>query len=138
MLGWLYEESRSLQPDLSSQTSIVPVPGTLRPERGQPFAVQVEIAERKAGAKPVMVLCYAAVTHPVEAEDTLEDPERVLDLCPYSGLGRVLASGGFIYIVFELRPAAGHILRMGRGRANRFGLALTASISPDFVLLAVQ
>ena len=50
---------------------------TLRPEQDQPFAVQIQIAEREAGSQPIVVLCQAAISHLVEAKDALEDAERM-------------------------------------------------------------
>jgi hypothetical protein len=63
---------------------------TLRPERGQAFAMEVQVDQREAGAEPVMVLGDASVAHLVEAEDALQDAERMLDLGPYTRLTAVL------------------------------------------------
>ena len=66
-------------------------PGTLHPQKGKPFAVVVDIDQREAGAQPVVVLFQAPVSHLVEVEDALQDPERMFHLRSNSGLGRVLA-----------------------------------------------
>ena len=61
-------------------------PDTLRREHRQAFAVQIEIHQGEVRAQPVMVLGDASVPHLVEAEDTLQDAERMLDLGPYTRL----------------------------------------------------
>ena len=71
-------------------------PETLRPERCQPFAVQVEIAQREAGAQPVVVLLDASVSHLVEAKDTFQDPEWMFYFGSDSGLGGVAPFGFFV------------------------------------------
>ena len=57
---------------------------------------------------------------------------------PYPRLSRVLASGFFVDIVLELRPAAGHVLRVRCCLADRFRLALLAAVALHLTLLAVQ
>jgi hypothetical protein len=59
-------------------------PDTLRRHHGQAFAVEIQVDQREVGAQPVMVLGQAAVPHLVEAEDTLQDAERVLDPGPHT------------------------------------------------------
>jgi len=44
---------------------------TLRPGQGQPFAVQIQVAEREAGAHPGVVLLRTPVSHLVESKDPL-------------------------------------------------------------------
>src|SRR5277367_5199149 len=88
---------------------------TLRPERCQPFAVQVEIAQREAGAQPVVVLLDASVSHLLEAKDTFQDPERMFYFGSDSGLGGVAPPGLFVDIVLEPGSSAGHVLGVGRG-----------------------
>ena len=41
-------------------------------------------------------------------------------------------------MVIELVTIAVHILRIGRGLANRLGLPLIPRIAPDFLLLAMR
>lgn len=53
--------------------------GTLRPERGQPFAGEVEVHQREAGEHAVGVLGQALVSHPVKAELPLHDSKDMLD-----------------------------------------------------------
>jgi hypothetical protein len=81
-------------------------PQTLRPERGQPFAVLVQVHQREARAEMIVVLLQAAETHFYESEDALQDAERVLHLGSHSGRSRVLAPGLFIHIVLESGAAA--------------------------------
>lgn len=66
------------------------LPGTLRPGDGQPFAVQVEVSKREAGAQPIVVLLKSTVSDLLEAEDTLQYPERVLYFGPHPRLTPVL------------------------------------------------
>ena len=60
------------------------------PEHCQTFAVQVEVDQGEVGAQPVMVLCKAPVSHLVEAEDPLEDAERMFYFGSHAGLTPVL------------------------------------------------
>ena len=85
---------------------------TLRPERGQPLAMEVEVDQREACAQPMMVLGDAAVADLVEAEDALEDAEGMFYFRSDSGLGRVLPLGLFIDIVLIFRTTAGHVMGM--------------------------
>src|SRR5450759_185546 len=124
--------------DVKCQSAIFRPPDTLRPERGQPFAVQVEIDQREAGAQPVMVLRDSPVSHLVEAEDAFQYPENMFYFRSYPRLSRVLTPGFFVDIVLELRPATGHVLRVRRGLVDRFRLALIAAVAPYLALLAVQ
>src|SRR5260370_17928763 len=88
---------------------------TLRPERGQPFAMEVEVDQREAGAQPVMVLGDAAVADLVEAEDALEDAEGMFYFRSDSALGRVLPPGFFIDILLIFGPTDGLVMgRMAR------------------------
>ena len=112
-------------------------PETLRPQRGQPLAVLVEIHQCEAGAQPVVILPDAPVSHLVEAEDALQYPERMLHFGSDSRLGRVFAPGFFIYVVLELGAAAGNVLRVRCGLADSLALPLIACIAPHLALLAV-
>ena len=85
-----------------------------------------------------MVLRDPPVSDLVETEDTLQYPESMFYFRSHSRLRRVLPLGCFVHIVFELRPPAGHILRVRRGLADRRGLALIAAIAPHLALFAVQ
>ena len=85
-----------------------------------------------------MVLCDAPVSHLVEAEDAFQDAEHMFYFCSYFRLRRVLSFRFFVHIVLELRPAAGHILRVWRGLVDRLGLALIAAVAPHLALFAVQ
>src|SRR5271165_5492464 len=64
---------------------------TLRPRHRQPFAVQVQVHQRKAGAQSMMVLLNPSVSHLLEAEDALQNPERMFHLRSHHGLHPVLA-----------------------------------------------
>ena len=66
------------------------LPETLRPLRGQPLAVLIEIDQREAGAQPSVILFESAISHLIEAEDALQYPEGMFHLRSDSGLGRVL------------------------------------------------
>lgn len=124
--------------DLSSVEAVFRPPDALRPERGQMFAVEVQIDQREARAQPVMVLRDPPIAHLVEAEDSFQNTEDMFDLRSYSRLRRVLTSSYFVHIILELRPAAGHVLRVRRGFADRLGLALITAVAPYFSLLAVE
>jgi len=63
---------------------------TLCRSRGQPFAVQIEVGQSEAGAEPVVVLGQAAISGLLEAEDTFEYPEGMLDLGSHARLTPVL------------------------------------------------
>jgi len=63
---------------------------TLRPERGQPFAGQVEVHQREAGEHAVGVLGQAPISDPVESELTLHDAKDMLDPGSHLRLGAVL------------------------------------------------
>jgi len=66
-----------------------------------------------------MVLGDASVPHLVEAEDTLQDAERVFYLGPDTRLTAVLLFLYFIDIVLELRAPAGHVLGLRSGLFDR-------------------
>ncbi len=66
------------------------LPGTLLPKDCQTFAVQVQVHQREVRAQAVMVLRDASVSHFVEAEDALQDPERMFYLGPHPRLTPVL------------------------------------------------
>src|SRR6267142_2270230 len=56
----------------------------------------------------------------------------------YFRLGCVLSFRFFVHIVFELRLAAGHVLRVWRGLVDGLRLALIAAVAPHLPLFAVQ
>src|SRR5208283_3056161 len=100
---------------LSSLEAVFRPPETLRPLRGQPVAVLVQVHQREGRAQPLVVFPDTAIAHLGKSEDSFEDAERMLDSGSDSGLGGVFALSLFIYIVLEFRPAASHILRLRRG-----------------------
>ena len=51
---------------------------TLRPLRGQPVAVLVQIHQREGRTDPLVVFPDAPIAHLYESEDTLENAERML------------------------------------------------------------
>src|SRR5271165_6527335 len=63
---------------------------TLRPDYGQAFAVQIEVRQREAGTQPVVILLHPTVSHLLEAEDALQNPERMFHLGSDSRLDPVL------------------------------------------------
>ena len=65
---------------------------TLCPRHRQPFAVHIQVHQRKAGAQPLMVLFEPSVSHLLETKDALQNPERMFYLRPDSGLHAVLSS----------------------------------------------
>src|ERR1039458_9064274 len=110
--------------DLSSVEAVFRPSDALHPERGQMFAVQVQIDQREVRAQPVVVLRDPSIAHLVEAEDAFQDAEHMFYFGSYPRLSCVLTSSYFVHIVLELRSAAGHVLRVRRGFADRLGLAL--------------
>src|SRR5437773_7475338 len=96
---------------------------TLPPRHRQPFAVQVQVHQRKVGTQPMMVLLNPSVSHLLEAEDALQDPERMFYLGSQVGLHPIL---GPLYLIDEvpvLDPPAGHILRSRSRLPDRFFLS---------------
>lgn len=65
-------------------------PDAVLPEYCQAFAVHVQVHQREVRAQPVVVLCDAFVSHLVEAEDALQDAERMFHLGAHAGLTPVL------------------------------------------------
>jgi hypothetical protein len=63
---------------------------TLRPRHCQPIAVQIQVHQREAGAQPLMVLLNPSVSHLLETEDALQNPEGMFHLRSHSGLYPVL------------------------------------------------
>src|SRR5882672_4422703 len=102
---------------------------TLRPRHRQPFAVQVQVHQRKAGAQPMMVLLNPAVSHLLETEDALQYPEGMFHLRSHSGLHPVLA--------FLTRPQSSCstpsgwsylVLRSRTRPPDRFSLSLISTV----------
>jgi hypothetical protein len=85
-----------------------------------------------------MVLGDAPVPHLVEAEDTLQDAEGMLDLGPYTRLTPILLFLYFIHIVLELCALTGHVLGFWSGLFDRLCVALIAAVAPHLALFAVQ
>jgi hypothetical protein len=100
--------------------------------------LQIEIYQREAGAQPVMVLCQAAIAHLIEAEDALHDAERMFYLGPYARLSPFLCPLKLVHSVLVSGPLAGHVLSLGSGFSNRFGLALIAAVAPYLALFAMK
>ena len=67
------------------------LPDALLPKHCQTFAVQVQVHQRTAGAQPVMVILNPSVSHFLETEDALQNPEGMFHLRSHSGLHPVLA-----------------------------------------------
>jgi hypothetical protein len=85
-----------------------------------------------------MVLRDATIAHLVEAENAFQNAEHMFYFRSYFRLRCVLSFRFFVHIVFELRPAAGHVLRVWRGLLDRLRLALITAVTPHLALLAVQ
>src|SRR5580698_2747800 len=113
-------------------------PETLRPLRGQPVAVLVQIHQREGRADPLVVFPDTPIAHLYESEHTLENAERMLHFGSNSSLGCVIAPGFFVHIILEPGPAASHVLRFRRGGMDGLGLALIASIAPYLALCSMQ
>ena len=64
--------------------------GALRRGSCQALAVKVEVDEGEVRAQPMMVFGDSSIPHLVEAEDPLQDAERMLDFGPYTRLTAVL------------------------------------------------
>src|SRR5258708_35525235 len=92
--------------------------------------MQVEIDQGEVRAEPVMVLRDATIAHSVEAEDAFQDAEHMLYFRSYLRLSCVLSFRFFVHIVFELRPAAGHFLRVWCGLPDRPRLPLSPARAP--------
>ena len=73
-----------------STGAVLAAPDTRLPEDSQTFAVHVEVDQGEVGAQPVMIFRKPPVSHFVEAEDPLEDAERMFYLGPYAGFAPVL------------------------------------------------
>jgi hypothetical protein len=56
-----------------------PASETLRPLRGQPVAVLVQVDQREGRAQPLVIFPDATVTNLGKSEDTLQDAKRMLD-----------------------------------------------------------
>jgi hypothetical protein len=56
----------------------------------QAFAMEVEVHQREAGARSVVVFSQTPVAHFVEAEDAFQDAERMFYLRPHIRLTAVL------------------------------------------------
>ena len=123
---------------LLSRRAIFRSPETLRPQGGQPFAVQVEVHQGEGRQQPFVILLQPPVSHLGKSEHALQDTEGPFHLGAHFGLGPVLAPRLLVHSVFVLRATAGHILRLGRDRANRIALALITSVAPYLLFLSVQ
>lgn len=73
------------------------------PLGGQPFAVQIQVCQRKVHAQPIVVLCQAAVSHLVEDEDTLQDAQGMFHLGSDFRLYPVLAALVLVTKLLNLR-----------------------------------
>jgi len=110
---------------------------TLRPQQDQPFAVLVEIDQRKGRQQPLVILLQAAITHFRKSEDALQNAEGPLHFRAHSGLGAVLAPRHLIDAAFVFGTPRSHVLRCGSSGMNGLRLALVAGIAPDLLLGAV-
>lgn len=66
-------------------------PNTLRPQKGQPLAVLVEIHQCEGRQQPLMVVLDAAIAHLGVLEDPLENAEGPLHLGAHAGVVAILA-----------------------------------------------
>ena len=122
---------------LVSLGAVFRLPETLRPLRGQPLAVLIEVHQREAGTQSSVILFESAVSHLIEAKYALQYSEGMLHFCSDSGLGRVLTLGLFVHIVLELSSAAGHVLSVRSGFADNIALSLIAGVSPHLAFFAM-
>jgi hypothetical protein len=65
-------------------------PDAVLPEHCQTFAMHIEVYQREVRAQPVMVLGQPLISDLVEAEEALQDAERMFHLRPHAGLTPVL------------------------------------------------
>ena len=77
-------------------------PETLRRQRDQPFAVQVEVHQGEGCQQPFVVLLQASISHLGKSEYPFQDTKGPFHLGSYFGLGPVLAPGFFVHSVFVL------------------------------------
>src|SRR5258708_35010376 len=98
--------------------------------------MQVEIDQGEVRAEPVMVLRDATIAHLVEAEDAFQDAEHMFYFRSYFRLSCVLSFRFFVDMVFELRSAAGHCLRLCRGLLDRLRVALISAVPPHLPLFS--
>src|SRR6266446_2439588 len=103
---------------------------TLRPGHRQPFAVQIQVHQREAGAQSMMVLLNPSVSHLLETEDALQNPERMFYLGSHSGLYPVLGLLYLIHKVLVSHSSAGHILRLRSRLPDRLSLSLIPAVAP--------
>src|ERR1700741_4136598 len=103
---------------------------TLRPRHCQPFAVKVQVHQRKAGAQPMMVLLNPSVSHLLETEEALQNPERMFYLRSHSGLPPVLGLLEPVHKVLVLDSPGGHTLRPRSRLPDRFALSLIRAVAP--------
>ena len=86
----MYRNWLGLGADWSSRRIVFRSPGTLRPLHQQPFAVDIQVHQGEARAQPIVVLRDATVSRLVEAEDALQDAERMFYFRPHPRLASVL------------------------------------------------
>src|SRR6266851_9003474 len=112
---WIKNRSKCVPSGLFARPleAVFRPPETLRPLRGQPVAVLIQIHQREGRTQPLMVLLQAPIAYLDKSKDALQNAERMLYLGPDSGLGLILALGLLVHIVLELGAAVGHILRLG-------------------------
>jgi hypothetical protein len=100
---------------LLSLGAIFRSPETLRRQRDQPFAVQVEVDQSEGGQQPFVVLLQAPVSHLGKSEHALQDAKRPFHLGSYFGLGPVrplrlcIGCGGRSYPAPRARPPESHL-----------------------------
>src|ERR1035437_8972469 len=103
-------------------------PETLRPLRGQPLAVLVQVHQREAGTQSSVILLEAPVSHLVEAEDALQYPERMLHLGSYLFSGEWLGSTPGVGAWADGAVVAGMRLRAGAAGGKSVGCRPTRSV----------
>jgi hypothetical protein len=99
---------------------------------------QVQIGQRARHEQSVGVLIEPFVAGLGEAEDPLDDQERMLDFGPDARFGLVLRPLNFVDLAFASVAAVGHILCVRCTFPNGVTLTLVSRVAPDLGLVTVQ
>jgi len=100
---------------------------TLRPLRGQPVAVLVQVHQREGRAQPLVVFPDTAVAHFGKSENSFEDAKRMLDLALTRALVVSLGAWLFIHMILVWSGAKSCPAPSARLQEFTLGLALIAA-----------
>ena len=104
----------------------------------QPPSHQIQVRQRARHEQSMRVLFQSSIPRRREAEDALDDQERMFDLGPDTRLRRVLRPFDLIDLALTPAPAVGHVLRVRRAVFDHFALTLVGRVTPDLGLFTVQ